>query len=268
MSRLQISIVTFNNERTIATCLQSVRDETAERAPESVFIDVLDNASTDGTGACIRADFPEVRLHVAERNQGFGAGHNRILSTTHAERTLLLNPDAWLTAGALGHLSKMLSAHSDLALVGPRLDSPEGSPEVSFGNFPGAIADVRQRRRVRSVSRGDHLALDRLEADLADPFRPDWISGACMLGRTGTLREVGLFDERFFLYLEDVDLCKRLRDAGHFVAVEPRARVTHEGGGSRQDASATTRAFRSSRLAYEEKHGTRLGAFLYRGFRN
>ena len=264
MSELQVSIVTFNNARTIDDCLRSVIHECAGLQAD---IDVVDNGSTDDGLSRVRSGFPGVRVRVSERNLGFGAAHNRVLEGATAERVLLLNPDAVLFPGALARMRQTLDADEDLALVGPRLEAPQGATELSFGAFPGMLADLRQRRRVRALARGDRQACQRLEADLATPFRPDWISGACMLGRTRPLRQVGLFDERFFMYLEDVDLCRRLRSAGFAVAVEPRARCRHEPGGSQIDRMATERNFRTSRLAYEEKHGTKLGAFLYRRFK-
>jgi GT2 family glycosyltransferase len=261
MNDLQVSIVTFNNERTIADCLRSVMSETAG---SNASIDVVDNASTDGTVQRIRTDFAGVRVRVSDRNVGFGAAHNRVLEGTSSEFVLLLNPDATLEPGALTRLHETLSAHDDLALVGPRLHSPAGVPEVSFGSFPGVLADLRQGSRVRAVARCDRDAIEQLEAELREPFRPDWISGACMLGRTKPLQQVGLFDERFFLYLEDVDLCLRLSRTGFAVAVEPRAHCTHEPGTSQSNEEAAKHTFRTSRLTYEQKHGTKLGTFLYR----
>jgi len=256
---LQVSIVTHNSTATLDDCLDSVF---AAGTDLELRVDVVDNASTDGTVERVRERYPAVHLTCSANNLGFGAAHNRILRGCAAPRLLLLNPDARLLPGCLPYLVENLIEEPPLALVGPRIDYPDGSPQLSFGPFPGVLRDLVQGNRTRRIQRRSTRAVRRLERKLAWPVSPDWISGACCLARTSALREVGGFDERYFLFLEDVDLCRRLRARGHSLRVDPRARCVHAEGASQVGQQQTKTHYRRSRLLYEQIHGTRLGTLL------
>jgi len=260
MDPLRVSIVTFDSAATIEACLRSVL---AEHDPPR-RVTVVDNASGDGTVERVRSGFPEVELIEAGANRGFAAAHNAVLRTAAAPLALLLNPDARLEPGCVGSLVAALAAHPDVALAAPRVERPDGRPEVSFGAFPSWRTDLRQRRLAAAVARGDAAALATVARRLEQPHCPDWVSGVCLLARIDALRRVDFFDEGFFLYLEDVDLCRRLRAVGQRVMVEPSARCVHLGGKSLADRSVARREFRRSRLHYESKHGTAFGAWAYR----
>ena len=120
---------------------------------------------------------------------------------------------------------------------------------------------------MRASARRDPRVLARLERRLQRPFEPDWVSASCWLARVDPLRRVGLFDPRFFLYFEDVDLCLRLRRGGWRLAVQPRARCVHRMGHSHADPAVMTAHFRRSRALFENTHGSRLAFELYRWFR-
>lgn len=260
-AKIQVSIVTFNNSNTIENCLDSVFAAAAEA---EIYVTICDNASSDNTVDLVRQKFPEVNIIESERNIGFGAGHNIVLRSCSHPLTLLLNPDAEIRKGMIERLVLALDEHPDVALAGPRVEYEEGWPQLSFGPFPDLQADFRQRRLTRNCQRRDLRTIEKLQRMLRSEFYPDWISGSCFVARTETLKRVGGFDERFFLYLEDVDLCRRLRALRMRVMVEPSAVCRHKEGASFNDKSAASAHFRRSRLIYENKHGSRFGFMIYK----
>jgi GT2 family glycosyltransferase len=217
--------------------------EACLRSLEGLPAVVVDNASADGSADLVAASFPKARLVRNGENRGFGAAVNQALAKVETPFVLLLNSDAELRPGALRTLASRLEAEPALAAVGPKVLGPEG-PEVSFGGFPGLLEDFRQRGLVRGASDTARARVARLTEA---PFEPAWVSGACLLARVEALREVGGFDEGFFLYCEDVDLCLRLASRGHRVAFDPRAEVAHRRG-------ASGPAFPSARLEYHRSH--------------
>lgn len=252
MSRLSAVIVTFNSARQIGGCLQALRD-----APPQLAHDILivDNASTDDTVAVLRRDWPDVPVVVNDTNRGFGAATNRGIRETDGDRLLLLNPDARVTAGAIDRLLTVLDTDPAVAIAGPRLIDDAGRSELSHGRHIGPLAELGQKMRVRAYEQEWPLVAGWLERRMQVACFPDWVSGACWVARRDVLEAVGLFDERFFLYTEDVDLCARVRGTGHRVAFVPDAVVRHTRGASRAGVPAAADAqYRRSHVAFYEKH--------------
>lgn len=260
MGEIHLITVTYNNEATIAYCLEAAT--TALQSLEHK-ITVVDNASMDGTVEKVRSSYPSVEVIALDENVGFGAANNIALQECNSPFALLLNPDTAIAAGAVTTLLETLKTHEDVALVGPRMEYEDGSPQVSFGSFPGLISDFNQKRLVNGCKSRQGSAISRVERALADLFSPDWVSGSCFLARHSAIREIGFFDTDFFLYLEDVDLCRRLRAYGWRVLVQPKARCVHVEGASHSDPASTRRHHRRSRLLYENKHGVRWRFHLY-----
>ena len=205
---------------------------------------VVDNASADGSPDLVQEQFPGVRLVRNAENRGFGAACNQGLALVETPYVLLLNSDAELRPGALSTLLGSLEADPGVAAVGPRILGAAG-PELSVGAGPGLLADLRQRGLVRHAEAG---TAPGVISDLTRTrSEPVWVSAACLLARTEALLSVGGFDESFFLYCEDVDLCLRIRDQGYRVLFEPLAEVAHRRGGS-------TAAFPKARIEYHRSH--------------
>jgi N-acetylglucosaminyl-diphospho-decaprenol L-rhamnosyltransferase len=261
LPELRVIIVTYNNAETIEGCIADAR--TAVESTDG-RITVVDNASSDETIKLVESAFPDVELIPLQTNIGFGAANNVVLRQTDTPFAFLLNPDTRIAPDAIGILLKTLKQHPRAALAGPRMQYPDGSPQVSFGPFPGLLRDLRQRRLVRSSRERNAKVIRKLERMLAEPFSPDWISGSCFLARMQALREVDFFDSDFFLYLEDADLCRRLKSAGWRVMVQPSAVCMHLEGGSQPDSELMKKHFRRSRLLYANKHNGRLGFLLYK----
>jgi GT2 family glycosyltransferase len=209
---------------------------------------VVDNASADGSADAVRHAFPEVRVLANTENLGFARAANQGIRQARAPRLLLLNPDAELRPGALEALAGALDARPEVVAVGPRTLNADGTVQVSFGPELTLWNEWRQRRLVLGVAARSVAALARAAALAAREHEPAWLSGSCLLLRREAALAVGLFDEDFFLYEEDVDLCLRLRRAGGRILFLPAAEVVHQLG--RSMATAPWRA----RLEYQRSH--------------
>ena len=235
MPEVSAIVVTYNAAPWIERSLDSLRGTEAE-------VIVVDNGSTDGTLELVREKFPEARL-LEEENRGFGAGNNAGMRVASGRYFLLLNPDAWLTDGALEHLVAFADEHPEAAVVGPRLLNPDGSLQRSVRGYPDSVAD---RHRVLLPAQARAAARSALNAFFGANFdhesvrEAEYLFGACLLVRREAVDSVGGFDEDFFLMSEEVDWCYRFRQAGWKVLFYPGAR-----GRSTSSAPRSTR--RSSR---------------------
>lgn len=260
MPGLSIIIVTFNSARHISVCLEALRAH-APRASHEIL--VVDNASTDDTPARVARDWPTARLLQTGANLGFAAANNRGIHAATGERLLLLNPDTAVTPGAVDTLMEALDRDERIAIAGPRIVDDAGRAELSFGPHIGPLAELVQKVRMTGHAGGWPLVAASVERATLTPQCPDWVSGACWMARRAVLEAVGLFDERFFLYTEDVDLCARVRAAGHRVAFVPAAVVRHSRGASRATVARAAEAhYRRSQLAFYEKHHPRVAPLL------
>jgi len=249
--RLSAVVVSFNTRDDLMRCLDALRAHV--RVPFETI--VVDNASADGSPDAVRARFPAARLVVNPENVGFARANNLGLRAARAEHVLVLNSDCEVRAGAVEALGAVLAARPDVAIVGPRTVGSDGRPQVSFGPDLTPRAEWRQGRLVRGVREGRPEALARARALAAREHEPDWVSASCFLARRAVLDGVGGFDESFFLYEEDVDLCLRVRRAGWRVAYTPAAEVVHHLGRSMEQAAARARLeYHRSHLRFYNKH--------------
>jgi GT2 family glycosyltransferase len=248
---LAIVIVSYNVRDELQQCLKSLVGHTD---PYPTQIVVVDNASSDGTADAVRSEWAEVRVIEAGDNLGFARANNIGIRQTQSEFVLLLNPDTLVPPGAVPTLVRGLAVHPEAAAAGPRLIDAQGFPELSFGWVIGPFGELRQKvvgalyqRRVRRVVR----MVDRWARSAG---RREWVSGACLIVRRADLEAVGLFDERFFMYTEDVDLCVALRRRGREILFVPQSEILHLRGRSAARNPVTERMRRESQLAYYEKH--------------
>lgn len=251
---LAIVIVSYNVRDDLDACLRSVVGQTA---PLATTVVVVDNASTDGTVAMVRERWPGVQVVEAGGNVGFARANNLGIRATASEYVLLLNPDTIARPGAIATLVHALETQLDAAAAGPRLVDADGVPELSFGWTMSPWGELRQkvvgelyRRRVRTV-------VARVERLTRTAGAREWVSGACLAARRVDLEAVGLLDERYFMYAEDVDLCLRLRQRGRAVLFVPDAEIVHLRGRSAARNPATEQRRRESQLAYYAAHHPR-----------
>jgi N-acetylglucosaminyl-diphospho-decaprenol L-rhamnosyltransferase len=285
MTSIGVVIVSFNTCELLRGCLDSLRG-----CALPLRVVVIENASRDESATMVRACFPEVELIALERNVGFAAGTNIGLCCLLDKETrrqgdkeqevtispspllpvslspdyvLLLNPDTIVHQGAIEALAAFLEAHPRVGAVGPRLLNTDGTLQAAAFRFPTlamTLIDLFPPGEVlpgRLYGSWWHGRYPR-ERCAGEPFPIDHPLGACILARRQVVEQVGLLDERFFMYAEEVDWCYRIRAAGWSIWQEPRAQVTHVGG-------AATGQFRSrmlielyeSRVRFFRKHYSR-----------
>lgn len=248
--RLSIIIVNYNGREHLENCLGSLATHPAATSHEIV---VVDNASTDGSVQALQRH-PGVRVVALDENVGFSRGNNAGIRASRGELVLLLNNDTLVPAGALDTLVARLDAHQ-AAVAGPRLVDAEGRAELSFGPMISPLGELRQKTIMALHGRGFGPVSRWVERCTRTERFVDWVSGACLLVRRDVADRVGLLDERFFLYTEDVDFCASVRAAGGTVLFTPSAEVVHLRGRARLAApNAINTAYRRSQLAFYEKH--------------
>ena len=249
---LTIVVVTFNARADALACLQSVHAHPPTRSWDLV---VVDNASTDGTPDAIAATHPETRVIRLSENRGFAAANNVGIRATSGTLVLLLNSDTLVGDGQIEALCVALDEERRAAAAGPRLVDAVGAQELSFGPMISPLGEARQKLRSAILTTGPVWLQARLAARMRRRQFVDWVTGACLLVRRAAAEQVGLLDERYFMYTEDVDFCAALRAAGHRILYEPSVTVTHLRGRSRASApAATSRHARASQLAFYRKH--------------
>jgi N-acetylglucosaminyl-diphospho-decaprenol L-rhamnosyltransferase len=261
--RITAVIVNFNAGAELAACLESIVTAMHERAWEVV---VVDNASTDGSEAVTARFEPQARLLRNPANIGFGRAVNQGLAVARAPLVLIINPDCRLGTGALEPLEAALDVHPSCAIVGPKILDPDGAVQGSARGDPDMFTGLfgrtsALRRLLPGLGASKRNVVDpepgtrNLEPGTVDAPRVDWVSGACMLARTEMLRSVGGFDERYFLYWEDADLCRRLRHRGYETRYVPDAVAIHRVGQSSRTAQRLSiRAFHDSAYLYYATH--------------
>ena len=251
---IDIIIVSYNCRDVLDACLRSLADAPPRRPCRIV---VVDNGSADGTVAHLHARWPQVQV-IASDNRGFAAGNNVGIRASQSPLVLLLNPDTSVPAGAIDTLASALENDRGAAVAGPRIVDADGRAELSFGSMLGPIAELRQKLLVVGNDRRVPAMVTLVDRMTRRVRHPDWVSGACLLIRRDVLEAVGLLDERYFLYTEDVDFCAALRARGRRILFTPAAEVAHRRGRSRASApDAMTPAYRRSQLAFYQKHHPR-----------
>lgn len=218
---------------------------------------VVDNASTDGSVSFMRKRFPEVRVMALPDNRGFAGGNNAAIRETTGEFVLLLNPDTETQAGAFAAMLDFMEAHPRCGIVGPQVRNPDGSLQYSCRRFATLEAGFFRNTPLGRLFPSNKASTDYLMQDAPHdaPMQVDWVSGAAMMLRRSMLDEIGLLDEEYFMYSEDVDLCFRAHEADWEVWYAPMGVITHViGQSSDKNSWAMIRAFHSSTWRFFNKH--------------
>lgn len=261
---LSIIVVNWNTRDLLAQCLRSIQANvhTFKRATVQTF--VVDNASTDGSVAMVRDCFPWVELIQNRKNRGFAAANNQAIRESQGRYLLLLNSDTELKPGALGGLLGFMEAHPDAGACGARLLNGDGSLQPSCHPM---LTPWREFWRLAFLDRLKPLATYDMAAwDLRTPRQVEVIKGACLMLRREALNQVGLLDEGYFMYTEEMDLCYRLLRAGWELYWVPQAEVVHYGEGStRQVAEDMFVQLYGSKVQFHRKFGGDGRAWLFKG---
>jgi GT2 family glycosyltransferase len=244
-ARVACVVVTYDALPWIEQCLASV---------EGVPTVVVDNGSSDGTLGLVRERFPHVQV-IESSNDGLAAGWNRGIAETASEHVLVLNADAWLVEDALSRLVAAADRHPSAAAIGPKLQNLDGSLQRSVRGFPSAWRLATEYLYLRKLAPRSHAlnAFYGAGFDHGSERVVEWVMGACFLLRRSAYDEVGPFDERFFLFSEEVDWMRRATDHGWTVVFTPDARCIHVSG-----AAHGGRLFRENvrgHLRYLSLHG-------------
>ena len=249
---LDVVIVTWRCEDLLRRCLASLRDHPAGMPTR---VHVVDNASGDGTAEMVAAEFPEAELTVNPENLGFSAANNIALRRSEADYVLVLNPDTRLTAGALDALLGLLADRPEVGICGPRLELADGTfDHASRRSFPTPLSAIGHFSGVGRRLESGPLAAYRAPGVERGPV--DAVNGAFMLIRRAALDEVGLFDEGYWMYMEDLDLCYRFKQAGWEIWFEPEVTVIHEKAGTSgpERSPRLNRAFHAGMLRFYRDH--------------
>lgn len=263
---LSIVILSWNVRELLAGCLRAL-PVAAGRWWERSEVLVVDNASTDGSAEMTRRDFPGVRLIALPHNMGFSGGNNVGIRAARGKYVLLLNPDTVPLPGSIDTLAAYMEAREESGIVGPRLLNPDGTLQPSRRRFPTLATALvestplqRWLGKLASIQR--FYMLDRSEGETQ---QVDWLSGAALMCRREAISQAGLFDPGYFMFSEEVDLCKRVKDAGWEVVYVPDAKIAHYGGQSTGQAVAARHVdFNTSKARYFRLHEGRATGRLVR----
>ena len=265
MADLSVVIVNWNVCDLLRRCLHSVFD--THRAA-SVEVIVVDNASTDDSVNMVRTEFPRAHLIANADNRGFPAANNQGIAVAHGRYVLLLNPDTQVLGDLLATMVAFADANPAVGVVGPQLLNPDGSVQSSRRRFPTLASAFfestwLQLHAPRPILER-YYVLDRPDDAVQDV---DWVTGAALMARREAIQQVGLMDEGFFMYSEELDWCRRFREAGWRVVYLPTARIIHHvGKSSEQVLPARHIHFQTSKVRYFRKHHGAVSAEALRLF--
>lgn len=260
---LSIIIVSWNTGPYLRRCLESL-EEARDLFSHRFEVFVIDNGSVDGSQQMVESEFAMVQLIRNNQNLGFARANNQGLALARGRYLMLLNPDTQVRPTALSELMSFMENDQTAGAAGPKLLNPDGSLQISCYPVPTLVRELWRM-----------LHLDRLHPLAAyppswwqsgQPLPVDMVQGACLMLRREALRQVGMLDEGFFMYTEEVDLCLRLRNVGWRVYWVPSAEVTHYGGQStRQSSEAMFLELYKSKILFFRKHYGRAAAAIYKG---
>jgi len=258
--QVDVVVVSYNTKDLLLECLASVFENARSRNARVV---VVDNASEDGSLEAVRRVFPQTIAINNTINAGFGRACNQAIRISNSPFILLLNSDAIVTAEAFDALNDCLERNPRCGAAGCRLINAKGVEETITRNF---LTPLNQVLELAGIGLGSTLRRTRLPN--ADSGRADcavdWISGACLMLRRAAIEEAGLFDEQFFMYSEDEDLCFRLRELGWSVCYCSEATAVHLGGASSSlNKEESLQQFYRSQILFLLKHRGRRSAVLF-----
>jgi hypothetical protein len=261
--KLSIIIVCWNVRRDLLRCLQSIKEYPAD---ESFEIIVVDNAGTDGTVEAVKKNFSEVTIIENKENRGFSAANNQAIRIAKGQYLFLLNPDTLVHPGSLDTMIQFLDNHPGAGACGPNLGDEDGTAHNSVGYVPTFRSLLYRKTFFKSLGifRGHYRKLQADNFNYDRQADVEQLSGAALMVRRSVMNEIGLMDESFFLYYEDVDLCLRIRKARWKIVYVPDALITHAGGKSTQQMSAKKNIILyKSIFIYLRKHKGKLSTTLF-----
>ena len=248
---LSIIIVNWNAKDLLLACLESIYQTCKEVAME-VF--VIDNGSTDGSGEAVKERFPKVTLIQNQKNVGFAMANNQALRLSKGNYLLLLNPDTKAKEGSIEGLVSFMESSPEAGVVGAQLLNDDGSKQNSVANFPSLATELLNKSLLRWMF---PKRFPGKETNSFEPIAVDSVIGACMIVRRDAMKQVGLLDEGYFLFLEETDWCYRMKKAGWKVYHLPQAEIYHFQGKSAEKEKKRSRVeyYRSRYYFFKKNRG-------------
>ena len=255
MKTIAVCIINYNTSDLLRECLHSILVQNVDE------IVVVDNASADCSVEMMKAEFPSIPLIALEKNLGFGAASNRGIKACCSEQIVLLNADTRMNTGSIQALRNYLEDHPQAAIIGPRILNPDRTLQTSCFHFPTPLHIFLYISGLyRWIPRLPVLKQRTFQKMSTESARPvPWILGAALAFRRETFEGLGGFDENFFMYFEEVDICYRLFSQGKQIHFVPEAEIIHVGGGSTTQTRASSYIqFFASLAQFYRKHYSRL----------
>lgn len=252
MTDVTVSIVSLNTRDLLGECLRSVLASTGV----SCDVRVVDNHSSDGTPEMVRRTFPNVRLIQNDENRGFAAANNMAIRDASSRYVLLLNPDTEVPPAAIASMVAFMDATPTAGICGPLVRFPDGRFQSCGYLFPTLLREVRQSKRVGKLVRS--VVGDDPPPTVPDaPVDRDWVDGCCLMIRRSVIEQIGLLDEQYFLYAEELDWCFQARQRGWRIFALPHITIVHHlGQSSGQMSEFSLGCLIDTRLRYYRKnHG-------------
>ncbi len=249
---LSVVIVNYETPQYTLACIRSVY---ANRPPCSFEIILIDNGSKDGSLESIREECPEVICIETGSNLGFSKANNLGINNARGNFVLLLNSDTKILDNSIDRLLEYLFANSQVGVVGPKQLDGQGRLQLSWGSFPTLISELYRKLIHYRLSINDVVVRDYLEGKYSGSNRVDWVSGSCLMARKKALFDGGLLDEHFFMYFEDIDLCRRITEASWQIHYCQDISILHYGGiSAKKNILRVLVEYRRSQIYFTRKY--------------
>ncbi len=261
---LSIIIVNFKTAELTLACIRSLY----EYAPKCSFeVILVDNGSQDDIQPRVESEFPKVRFIETGDNVGFSRANNLGIHNSNGDYIVLLNSDVKLIEPVWDVLLETMRQQPDLGVLGCREVGAEGRYQLSCGHFPNFINEIIRKIMHYRLSINDHHIRDYLDEKYSALGKVDWVSGSCFMVRRKALVDSGLLDEQFFMYFEDIDLCRRIQNKGWGIRYTPAVTICHYGGRSAQhNLLRVLVEYRRSQAYFTRRYYGFFGAILIRLF--
>ncbi len=258
--KISVIIVNYNAGKYLGRCLESFKANPAEGFDTEVI--VVDNCSTDGSADMAAEKFPWVKIIENKQNAGFAAANNIGARNSSGEYLLFANPDIEILPHSIELMLNYLKSSSDIAAVAPQIISEDGSIYPSCWNFPNLIMELWDATKFKKYFPKSRISLLRKRKFYPKQTFVEIVSGACVMIRKDAYEDIGGWDEDYFLYFEDDDLCYRLNKAGWLVSYYPESKVIHYGGKSTPEGGISKARMYSGLFLFFRKHRGQVHSFL------
>ncbi len=232
--KLSIVVVNYNVKNLLKKCLESIFKYEKDIELEVI---VVDNNSKDHSQEMLKRDFPRIKLIENKRNVGFSRACNQGIKQSQGRYILLLNPDTEFTSGGFKKMIDFMASKPEVGICGPKMMDQEGNIQFSCRSFPSYLTAISSSQSILNRIFPENFLSQKYllrEKDHSQISEVDWVSGSCLLTKREMFEKIGLLDERFYMYVEDVDLCYRAKKSGFSVFYFPEVMVIHHIGKSTQ----------------------------------